>query len=131
MGSEGKLMRELGGLVLNQVRAALATRPQANISQAEAEPPVVAQLMIEIRSDGSRTIARGALNDLRSGESAQVHAQGRTPNELMWSLASSLVALPSSIFTSMRKVEQKAAQEEALASDAPLPPLPPDPLKRG
>jgi hypothetical protein len=122
MSGEGKLMRELGGLVLNQMRAALATRPQEDLGPAASEPPVVAQLMIEIRSDGSRTIARGALNDLRTGESAQVHAEGRTPNELMMSLASSLLALPSSIFTTVRNVVKKPAQEEALASDAPLPP---------
>lgn len=115
-------MRELGGLVLGQVRAALAARPQQPLAQAEPEPPVVAQLMIEIRSDGSRTIARGALNDLRNGESAQVHAEGRTPNELMLSLASSLLALPGSVFSVARKVVRKPAQEEALASDAPLPP---------
>jgi hypothetical protein len=123
MASEGKLMRELGGLVLGQVRAALAARPKESLAQAAPEPPVVAQLMIEIRSDGSRTIARGALNDMRTGESAQVHAEGRTPSELMLSLAGSLVALPSSLFTAVvRKVEHKPAQEEALASDAPLPP---------
>jgi hypothetical protein len=63
---------------------------------------VVAQLMIEIRSDGSRTIARGALNDLRSGESANVHAEGRSSAELMISLASSLLSLPSTLLKSAR-----------------------------
>ena len=90
-------MRELSGLVLGQVRDALQKRSSTQVGTPNEEPPVVAQLMIEIRSDGSRTIARGALNDLRSGESAQVHAEGKTPRDLMLSLAGSLLALPASL----------------------------------
>ena len=126
-------MRELGGMVLDQVRAALAqrdalaTRRNANIAQSE-EPPVVAQLMIEIRSDGSRTIARGALNDLRNNETAQVHAEGRTPHELMMSLAGSLLSLPSSLLGGTRNAKAKAnvkkPESEALPTDAPFPPKP-------
>src|SRR6185312_12745048 len=87
--SRDSLMRELSGLVLGQVRDALQKRSGTQVGAPAEEPPVVAQLMIEIRSDGSRTIARGALNDLRSGESAQVHAEGKTPRDLMMSLAGS------------------------------------------
>jgi hypothetical protein len=91
-------MHELGILVLDQLREAITpkrptdaiTTPAAEIVE-KAEPPVVAQLMIEIRSDGSHTIARGALNDLRVGRSAQLHAAGATPRELVKSLASSLL----------------------------------------
>jgi hypothetical protein len=90
------LMRELSGIVLGQVRDALQKRSSTQLGAPADEPPVVAQLMIEIRSDGSRTIARGALNDLRSGESAQVHAEGKTPSDLILSLTSSLLALPAS-----------------------------------
>ena len=95
------LMRELSGLVLGQVRDALQKRSSSQVGAPAEEPPVVAQLMIEIRSDGSRTIARGALNDLRSGESAQVLAEGRTPRDLMMSLAGSLLSLPASISQSI------------------------------
>jgi hypothetical protein len=91
------IMRELSGIVLGQVRDALQKRSSTQVGAPNDEPPVVAQLMIEIRSDGSRTIARGALNDLRTGESAQVHAEGKTPGDLMISLAGSLLALPASI----------------------------------
>ncbi|HTU58776.1 MAG TPA: hypothetical protein VMF89_10085, partial [Polyangiales bacterium] len=91
------LMRELSGIVLGQVRDALQKRSSTQVGAPNDEPPVVAQLMVEIRSDGSRTIARGALNDLRTGESAQVHAEGKTPRDLMLSLAGSLLALPASI----------------------------------
>ena len=89
-------MRELSGIVLGQVRDALQKRSSTQVGAPNDEPPVVAQLMVEIRSDGSRTIARGALNDLRTGESAQVHAEGKTPGDLMLSLAGSLLALPAS-----------------------------------
>ena len=96
-------MRELGGIVLGQMRDALTKRSHTELAEGQAEPPVVAQLMIEIRSDGSRTIARGALNDLRSNESATIHAEGRTPADLMMSLASSLLALPTTLFASARR----------------------------
>lgn len=91
------LMREISGIVLGQVRDALQKRSSTQVGAPNDEPPVVAQLMVEIRSDGSRTIARGALNDLRTGESAQVHAEGRTPGDLMLSLAGSLLSLPASL----------------------------------
>ncbi|MEY4575803.1 MAG: hypothetical protein RL701_506 [Pseudomonadota bacterium] len=107
------LMRELGGLVLGQVRDALNKRSSTQLQQAADEPPVVAQLMIEIRSDGSRTIARGALNDLITGESAQVHAEGRTPSDLIMSLATSLLALPTTLFDSPAKRRAKELEREA------------------
>jgi hypothetical protein len=95
-------MREISGIVLGQLRDAMTQRRASVPAPLADEPPVVAQLMIEIRSDGSRTIARGALNDLRTGESAQVHAEGRTPSELALSLAASLVSLPSHLLKSLR-----------------------------
>ena len=121
-GVPPSLARELSGIVFGQLRdalvarAALGKRPADNPAPAE-EPPVVAQLMIEIRSDGSRTIARGALNDVRSGESAQLRAEGKTPAELMVSLASALIELPSSLISqawrgpSRRKSEFERAPE--------------------
>jgi hypothetical protein len=59
------------------------------------EPPVVARLVIEIRSDGRRTIARGAAEDVLLGEKVAVHAEGTTPLALALSLAKSLVTLPA------------------------------------
>jgi hypothetical protein len=110
------LARELGGIFLDQLRGALVQR--ASLSKrasaapvASDEPPVVAQLMVEIRSDGSRTIARGALNDLRGGESAQVHAEGRTPGELMLSLATSILALPATLLNQTRQPSSSATDE--------------------
>ena len=59
------------------------------------EPPVVARLVVEIRSDGSRTIARGALEDTELGERVAVQAEGRTPFDLALSLGRALLSAPS------------------------------------
>jgi hypothetical protein len=119
------LVRELGGIVFDQLRGALAqrntlARSKSDVPAVDVEPPVVAQLMIEIRSDGSHTIARGALNDLRTGESAQVRAEGRTPTELMLSLCSSLMSLPSTVMKHVRSPSED--EHDSLASDAPVKP---------
>ncbi len=59
------------------------------------EPPVVARLVVEIRSDGSRTIARGALEDTELGERVAIRAEGRTPLDLALSLGKALLQAPS------------------------------------
>lgn len=58
------------------------------------EPPVVARMIVEIRSDGTRTIARGALEDILSGERVKIEASGGTPIQLAASLASNLLSTP-------------------------------------
>ena len=65
------------------------------VESAEDEPPVVARLMVEIRSDGSRTIARGAMEDVRGGESVAIRAEGRTPTELAFSLVKMMFKMPA------------------------------------
>jgi hypothetical protein len=64
---------------------------------AHDEPPVVARLVVEIRSDGTRTIARGAIEDVATGERTTVEANGGTPLQLAASLASTLVTTPFSL----------------------------------
>lgn len=59
-----------------------------------AEPPVVARLVVEIRSDGSHTIARGALEDSTSGQRTVIEARGTTPLTLALQLAKALTQLP-------------------------------------
>lgn len=59
------------------------------------ELPVVTRLVIEIRSDGSRTVARGAVEDARTGEKVEVNASGATPLLLIASLLKSLTDVPS------------------------------------
>jgi hypothetical protein len=58
------------------------------------EPPVVARLVVEIRSDGTRTIARGALEDAQRGERTAIEARGDSPIQLAIALARTLTQLP-------------------------------------
>lgn len=58
------------------------------------EPPVVARLVVEIRSDGKRTIARGAMEDTELGQQVMVEARGTSPAQLAWSLAKTIAAAP-------------------------------------
>jgi hypothetical protein len=62
--------------------------------ELQNEPPVVARMMIEIRSDGSRTIARGAIEDVKSGQRTAIEARGDSPIQLAIALARSLTSLP-------------------------------------
>ena len=63
--------------------------------EAKREPPVVAHLVVEIRSDGSRTIARGAAEDMSTGERVSIQAEGATPLGLALSLLKSALELPA------------------------------------
>lgn len=55
---------------------------------------MVARMVIEIRSDGRRTIARGALEDVSNGERVALEAHGSSPMALAASLAKSLLGAP-------------------------------------
>jgi hypothetical protein len=72
-------------------KAELVPAPPAEVV---GEPPVVARLIVEIRSDGSRTIARGAMEDTATGQRTTVEAHGTTPFQLALALARSLAQLP-------------------------------------
>jgi hypothetical protein len=75
-------------------RALAKVAPPAPLAQQGPEPPVVARLMVEIRSDGSHTIARGALEEMTTGEKVAVEARGDSPAQLASQLARALVATP-------------------------------------
>jgi len=62
--------------------------------ELQGEPPVVARLVVEIRSDGSRTIARGAVEDLVTGQRTMLEARGDSPIQLAIALARALTQLP-------------------------------------
>lgn len=83
---------------LDKQRDGLAQRPD--------DPPVVARMVIEIRSDGSRTIARGAMEDAISGERVAVEARGTTPMALAASLAKSIFSAPMLAKTAVRALIQ-------------------------
>lgn len=55
--------------------------------------PVVARLVVEIRSDGTRTVARGAVEDL-DGQRVTLEAHATTPWALAKQLASALWTMP-------------------------------------
>ena len=67
---------------------------KGNQGALQEEPPVVARMVIEIRSDGSRTVARGALEDVDSGERVSIEARGDTPLGLAASLLKSMAEAP-------------------------------------
>src|SRR5688572_7582751 len=56
--------------------------------------PVVARLIVEVRSDGTHTVARGAMEDAASGTRAAIEASGTTPLELALGLAKSILSAP-------------------------------------
>lgn len=66
--------------------------------------PVVARLVVEIRSDGRRTIARGALEDVAGGQRVAVEARGSSPLGLALGLARSILSLPVVARASARKL---------------------------
>lgn len=70
------------------------TEDDLEVVESQPEPPVVARLVVEIRSDGSRTIARGALEDVGLGQRVAVEAHGATPLALAASLAKAIFAAP-------------------------------------
>jgi hypothetical protein len=79
---------------MNERREAVTKSAPGSVTDAD-EPPVVARLVVEIRSDGTRTIARGAVEDGTTGERTAVEARGTTPLQLLLSLSRSLVHLPA------------------------------------
>jgi hypothetical protein len=65
------------------------------LAEHPGEPPVVARMIVEIRSDGTRTIARGALEEATTGERVAIEARGSTPMALAASLARSMFGAPA------------------------------------
>jgi hypothetical protein len=89
-------LAQLGSLALDALEGAAPGRERDDrLRNAPIEPPVIARFMVEIRSDGLHTVARGALEDRISGESHAVEAHGTTPAALAFSLARHLVTLPA------------------------------------
>jgi hypothetical protein len=109
--------------------AALIKPSDASITVEGPEPPVVARLVIEIRSDGLRTIARGALEDVTTDEKVAIRAEGSTPAQLAGALARSLIALPLFAARLARAVKhsEEAYEPSLRSSSASTQPQPPAP----
>lgn len=71
------------------------TDDQADLAAADDDPPVVARLMVEIRSDGTRTIARGAMEERTTGQRVALEAEAGTPQELTALLLKQLMSTPA------------------------------------
>ncbi len=72
----------------------LAAAPAAAVPVEVGELPVVARIVVEVRSDGSRTVARGAMEDAASQTRVALEASGGTPLELALALAKSIMSAP-------------------------------------
>jgi hypothetical protein len=79
----------------------LVTDP-AEVPAREADLPVVARLVVEIRSDGRRTVARGAMEDVALGHTVAVQASASSPAQLAFALARAIVRGPSFARTAAR-----------------------------
>lgn len=97
-------IRNTGAVTDKPVRRDATSEAVTRIEDLDAEAlPVVARLVIEIRSDGSRTIARGGLEDLALGQRVTVEARGDSPLQLALALAKSLGTLPT--FRRARRID--------------------------
>lgn len=63
---------------------------------------MVARLVVEIRSDGSTTIARGAMEDASTGQRVAIEARGSSPLSLALSLAKTMTQGPRLVRTAAR-----------------------------
>ncbi|MFO7566550.1 MAG: hypothetical protein R6X02_28160 [Enhygromyxa sp.] len=68
--------------------------PGGQALDAAEELPVVARMVVEIRSDGTRTVARGAIEDQLGGQRVGVEARADSPLELSRALAKMVLSAP-------------------------------------
>ncbi len=94
--------------------ASVAPTEPAAPAQADDLPPVVARLVVEIRSDGSRTLARGALEDTVSGQDVAVAVEAESPAALLGKLTRSLVSLPTMLRGSQRSPPEAPAERPSV-----------------
>lgn len=93
-GGRGHAAGYAGRAVGDREDGPLVSRDDA-VPAADADLPVVARLVVEIRSDGSRTVARGALEDRATDQRVAVRAEGTSPLSLALALARSLASIPA------------------------------------
>lgn len=82
-----------------------ASSPSDSLTRDD-EPPVVARMVVEIRSDGTRTIARGAAEDAASGEKVAIQIEGSTPLQLALSLMKTVAAIPALAKSAVKAMRQ-------------------------
>jgi len=89
------------------------------VTSSHPEPPVIARVVIEIRSDGTQTIARGAMEDLRAGERVAIEARGSSLLQVALQLAGSMRALPQLVRGAAIEPTQLAAGSSATQAQSP------------
>lgn len=103
--------------------------PQKNddqlLPQRDDLPPVVARLVVEVRSDGTRTIARGGLEDVQNDQRVALHAEAGTPLELSRLLMRSLLDTPRQMVRSIVGGSVRARVGRLLGWSGPGNPDPP------
>ena len=91
--------------------------PQSEaLDAADDELPVVARMVVEIRSDGTRTIARGAIEDRLGGQAVGVEAQADSPLELSRALAKMVLSAPFAALLGRAKGEASNSQSGVIAT---------------
>ncbi len=70
-------------------------RAESALPEKDEDLPVVARLVVEVRSDGTRTVARGAAEDALHGEKVGIEVRGTSPLQLALSLMRSMTSLPA------------------------------------
>jgi hypothetical protein len=87
---------DLHGATIGRTVKRIGGEPDDDLTPRDDDEdlPVVARLVVEIRSDGRRTIARGAAEDRASGQKVAIEARGDSPAQLALALARSLWKLP-------------------------------------
>lgn len=82
--------------------------PAQDAVATEEDLPVVARLVVELRSDGRRILARGAISNEPTGERAAVEAVADSPLALMRMLARQMAQLGISAISPRRSLPSAA-----------------------
>lgn len=101
-GEEGEQGDGDGREPIELVEAAAAAAAVPEVRSSDDDLPVVARLIVEIRSDGSRTIARGAIEDANLGQRVAVEARGDSPLALALALAKSIGSMTGRVGNAAR-----------------------------
>jgi hypothetical protein len=90
----------------------------SQVAQDGDELPVVARMVVEIRSDGTRTVARGALDDRVSGQQVAMRFDAGSPLSLAKSLAKAILSVPSMARSSVRaRLRRRALRSSATGEE--------------
>ena len=91
------------------------------VAEADEGLPVVARMVVEIRSDGSRTVARGGVEDLLNDEQVTVEARADSPLELSRALAKMLLSAPFAASSAILRGGGRSQEERDAIDAAPEP----------